>query len=72
MSNITDPDPDPDIKFVKFPGEKSNSEWIVISDLYILHKNKVYKNGTTSWECRYMCLFEYLLIYHIDLFKAFV
>ena len=37
MSHITDPDPDPDIKFVICPGEM---EWIIISDLYILHKIK--------------------------------
>ena len=48
MSNITDPDPDPDVKFVICPGEKSNSEWIIISDLYILHQNKVYKNGNVE------------------------
>ena len=37
------------------PAEKSKLEWLVISDLYILHKNKIYKNGTSSWECRYRC-----------------
>ena len=64
MSDTTDIDPDPDIQFVIIPGEKSNSEWLVISDLYILHKNKIYKNGTSSWECRYRCcIWIYILIY---------
>ena len=27
------------------PGEKSNSEWLVLNDLYILHKNRSFKNG---------------------------
>ena len=43
-------DLDPDIKCVIIPGEKSNSEWLIISDLYILHKNSIYKNDTSSWE----------------------
>ena len=64
MSDTTDIDPDPDIKFGIIPGEKSKLEWLVISDLYILHKNKIYKNGTSSWECRYRCcIWIYILIY---------
>ena len=64
MSDTTDIDPDPDIKFVIIPGEKSNSEWLVISDLYILHKNKIYKIGTSSCECKYRCcIWIYTLIY---------
>ena len=27
------------------PGEKSNSEWWVLNDWYILHKNRSFKNG---------------------------
>ena len=27
------------------PGEKVNSEWLVLNDLYILHKNRSFKNG---------------------------
>ena len=30
------------------PGEKSNSEWLVLNDLYILHKNRSFKNGNVS------------------------
>ena len=27
------------------PGEKSNSEWLVLNDWYILHKNRSFENG---------------------------
>ena len=36
MSDTTDSDPDPNIRFVIIHGEKSKSEWLVISDLYIM------------------------------------
>ena len=35
------------------PGEKSNSEWLVLNDLYILHKNRSFKNGNVVWECKH-------------------
>ena len=35
------------------PGEKSNSEWLVLNDLYILHKSRSFKNGNVVWECKH-------------------
>ena len=36
------------------PGEKSNSEWLVLNDLYILHKYRSFKNGNVVWECKHV------------------
>ena len=35
------------------PGEKVNSEWLVLNDLYILHKNRSFVNGNVIWECKH-------------------
>ena len=35
------------------PGKKVNSEWLVLNDLYIQHKNRSFVNGNVIWECKH-------------------
>ena len=35
------------------PSKKVNSEWLVLNDLYIQHKNRSFVNGNVIWECKH-------------------
>ena len=36
----------------KISGEKENSTWLILNEKYILHKNRIFKNGNIVWECK--------------------
>ena len=40
------------------PGEKANSIWLILNEVYILHFNKKFNTGNSIWECRYRFTFD--------------
>ena len=34
-------------------GEKEDSVWLILNNKFVLHKNRLFKNGNIVWECKF-------------------